>query len=113
MLNRRELQYEDDCIKDLKYLGKIDRMIIMDVKDPINILLDYEELPAEYDDHPLHKIYEGYRDFHARDPEKGERPTDKNDVVVIYKLLNKGRKLLMVRVGSHQKLFGGRYSSKA
>lgn len=112
-MQRRILRYEDDCKKDLKYLSKIDKTIITDVKDAVNILQNYESLPSEYDDHPLHKMYAGYNDFHVRNPEKGEKPNDKNDVVVIYKIQEKGKKILLTRVGSHPKLFHDCYSSKA
>lgn len=111
-MKRRELRYEDDYKRDLKFLSKIDRTIITDVKDAVAILLNYEPLPDEYNDHPLHRLYSGYNDFHVRDPEKGEKPTDKNDVVVIYKLQNGGKKLLLVRVGSHPRLFHDQFSAK-
>lgn len=111
-MKRRELRYEDDCIRDLKFLSKIDRTIITDIKAAVDILLDYELLPDEYNDHPLQRLYSGYDDFHVRDPEKGEKPNDRNDVVVIYKLQDSGRKLLLVRAGSHSRLFNNQYSSK-
>ncbi len=110
-MKRRELRYEEACKKDLKFLSKVDRTIITDIKAAVDILLDYELLPDEYKDHPLQRLYSGYNDFHVRDPEKGEKPDDKNDVV-IYKLQNSGKKLLLVRVGSHLKLFHDQYSSK-
>ncbi|MGM9915332.1 MAG: hypothetical protein ACI31U_08885 [Lactobacillus crispatus] len=41
-----------------------------------------------------------------------EKPTNKNDVVVIYKLQNGSEKLLLVGVGSHPRLFHDQYSAK-
>lgn len=45
-MKRREPRCEDDCKRDLKFLSKVDRTIITDVKDAVAILLNYELLPA-------------------------------------------------------------------
>lgn len=61
-MKRRELRYEEACKKDLKFLSKVGRTIITDVKVAVDILLDYELLPDEYKDHPLQRLYSGYND---------------------------------------------------
>lgn len=56
--------------------------------------------------------YTGYREFHLRDTPKGQQPTETNDIVVIYKVNNQDLVLVAVNLGSHKKLFHGRYHKK-
>ncbi|WP_251576288.1 type II toxin-antitoxin system YafQ family toxin [Limosilactobacillus agrestimuris] len=94
---------------DLNYLGKIDPSIIDDIREPIEILLNGDELPEEYNDHNLKRKYAGYREFHVRDTPKGGTPSETNDVLVIYKKDVQDLILVAVRTGSHSKLFNNSY----
>lgn len=51
-------------------------------------------------------------EFHLRDTPKGQQPTEINDIVVIYKVNNQDLVLVAVNIGSHKKLFHGRYHKK-
>lgn len=95
----------DTFTKDLNYLSKIDKSIRLEIKSAIDILVDGEKSPDEYDDHELQRKFQGYREFHVRDTPKGIRASEKNDVIVIYKKQRKRLILIGVRVGSHDKLF--------
>jgi mRNA interferase YafQ len=61
---------------------------------PIAILLNGENLPLQYKDHPLKGDWSGSRDFHAEP-----------DWIVIYRVV--GGILRLERTGTHADLFGG------
>lgn len=94
---------------DLTHLGKLDPSIIDDVHAAIDILLSGDDLPREYKDHPLQRKYAGYRGFHVRDTPKGVKPSETNDVLVIYKIDHQDLVLIAVRAGSHNILFSNSY----
>ena len=98
--------------RNLAYLAQLDVTIIDEVKDAISILLDGDILPDDFHDHELEGNYTGYREFHLRDTPKGQQPTETNDIVVIYKVNNQDLVLVAVNIGSHKKLFHGRYHKK-
>lgn len=66
----------------------------------------------KYYDHGLTGIYEGYNEFYIRDSPKGKKPNEKNDIVMIYKIRYHEFTVVAVRVGSHPRLFSGRYAKR-
>lgn len=97
-------------IRDLHYLARIDPTIVKEVHDVIDLLCEKGNLPKEYKDHELTGIYEGYNEFHIRDTPKGKKPNERNDIVMIYKIRYHELTVVAVRIGSHPKLFSGRYA---
>lgn len=95
--------------RSLGYLAKLDDTIVDETRDAIRILLSGDTLSEEYHDHDLTGYYAGYREFHLRDTPKGSQPTEINDVVIIYKIKDQDLILAAVDIGSHLKLFNGRY----
>ena len=85
--------------RNLAYLAQLDITIIDEVKD-------------DFHDHELEGNYISYREFHLRDTPKGQQPTETTDIVVIYKVNNQDLVLVAVNIGSHKKLFHGRYHKK-
>lgn len=98
--------------RSLTYLAQLDVTIVDEVKEAIFILLDGDTLPNDFHDHELEGNYTGYREFHLRDTPKGQQPTEINDIVIIYKIDNQDLVLVAVDIGSHKKLFYGRYHKK-
>lgn len=109
-MKRLSFKPRSTFVHDLNHLAKIDRSIIPEIKDSINILCEDGKLPVEYDDHPLHGLYESYRDFHVRETSKGESASEKNDVIVIYKIRYHELTVVGIRAGAHSILFSGPYS---
>ncbi|CCK83675.1 Putative uncharacterized protein [Lactobacillus equicursoris 66c] len=97
---------------DLRRLARIDRTIVSEIREAIEILLDGQELPKEFNDHALTRKYEGYREFHLRDTPKGKQPSELNDVVVIYTVDDQNLTLIAVRAGAHSELFSGSNNSR-
>lgn len=97
---------------DLKRLGRIDPTIIDDVRSAIDELLENGSLSGEYGDHPLKRRLSGYREFHVRDTPHGKQPSDTNDVLVIWYIERHELVAVGVRVGSHDRLFSNKNSSK-
>jgi mRNA interferase YafQ len=69
---------------DLKHLATIDHQIVDEVRAAIEILLTGRALPAEFGDHQLQRRLAGYHEFQLRDTSKGQQPSERNGVVVIY-----------------------------
>jgi mRNA interferase YafQ len=97
---------------DLKRLAKLDSTIVQEVREAIELLLENRSLPEEYADHPLDKRWAGYNEFHLRDPEHGETPSEINDVLVVYTWDFDELVLVGVRLGSHANLFKGMDSKR-
>jgi len=97
---------------DLKRLGRLDPTIIDEVRAAIDQILETGQLPDEYNDHPLKRRWDGYREFHVRDTPHGERLSDINDVLVIWYIERNELVAVGVRVGSHNRLFPNQNSSK-
>ncbi len=94
---------------NLSKLAQLDFTIVDEAKDAINILLNGDPLPKEFNDHQLVGNLANYREFHLRDTPRGQHPTETNDVLVIYKIENQDLVLVAINIGSHSKLFQGRY----
>lgn len=111
MKRKKKLDFvpRPEFVHDLNYLSKLDPTIVSEVKEAISILRDNLELPSEFNDHDLHGYYEGTSEFHLRDTPKGFKPSDKNDVVVIYKRRTKSLVVIGIRIGSHDHLFHDEY----
>lgn len=92
--------------KHLRYLGKLDPTIVDEVRAAIEILLEGEKLPEDFQDHDLERKLAGYSEFHVRDTPKGQQPTEINDIVIIYKIEFQDLVLVAVDIGSHVKMFG-------
>lgn len=58
----------------------------------IELLINEEQIPADYVDHPLTGNWRGYRDTHIE-----------GDWLLIYKII--GQELKLARTGSHQDIF--------
>lgn len=95
--------------QSLSRLAKIDVSIVDEVEQAILILLNGKILPSEFDDHFLSGNLSGYREFHLRDTPRGSIQNDINDVIVIYKIDNQDLVVIGVEIGSHRKLFNGKY----
>ncbi|KRK96843.1 type II toxin-antitoxin system YafQ family toxin [Companilactobacillus futsaii] len=95
--------------RSLTHLAQLDSTIVDETRAAILILLAGDDLPNDFQDHKLEGNYTGYREFHLRDTSKGQQPTEINDILVIYKIDNQDLVLVTVDIGSHSKLFRGRY----
>jgi mRNA interferase YafQ len=95
--------------RSLAHLGQLDPLIVDEVRDAIQILLSGDQLPQEFHDHKLTGSLANYRDFHLRDTPRGQAASEINDVVVVYKIENQDLILVAVDIGSHAKLFQGRF----
>lgn len=62
------------------------------LKTLITLLVNEEEIPAEYEDHPLQGNWRGYRDAHME-----------GDWILIYRV--EGEDLKLARTGTHQDIF--------
>ncbi|WP_125591286.1 type II toxin-antitoxin system YafQ family toxin [Companilactobacillus jidongensis] len=96
---------------DLKRLASLDRTIISEIRSAIDILLEDQKLPEEFDDHELKRRMAGYHEFHIRDTPVGKVPNDVNDILVIYTIDKDELILIAIRAGSHLRLFPGQNSS--
>lgn len=94
---------------NLTHLAQLDPTIIDEAREAINILLSGESLPKEFNDHQLKGNLANYNEFHLRDTPKGQKPTETNDVLIIYKIEDQDLVLVAINIGSHSKLFQGRY----
>lgn len=95
--------------RNLAHLAQLDQAIVDEAKDAINILLNGDTLPNEFNDHQLKGNLSNYREFHFRNTPKGQKPTETNDVLIIYKIEDQNLVLVAVNIGSHTKLFQERY----
>jgi mRNA interferase YafQ len=68
---------------------------LSNLKPIIEDLLKNKPLREIYLDHPLSGDWRHYRDCHVE-----------NDLVLIYKIDKKNKKLILQRIGSHSELFG-------
>ncbi|GMA08682.1 hypothetical protein GCM10025886_18330 [Tetragenococcus halophilus subsp. flandriensis] len=96
---------------DLKRLASIDRTIIAEVREAVDLLLETGKLPEEFGDHELSRRMAGYYEFHLRDTPQGKQPNDTNDVLVVYTIDENELILIGIRVGSHDRLFPDQNSS--
>ena len=55
---------------DLKRLASLDKSIIDEVRAAIDLLLEQQQLPPEFEDHELNRRMSGYNNFLTRYPEK-------------------------------------------
>lgn len=97
---------------DLKRLASLDKTIIEEVRAAIDILLEQRLLPQEFEDHKLSRRMAGYNEFHLRDTSAGTKPTEINDILVVYTIDEDELVLIGIRVGSHNRLFPGQNQSK-
>lgn len=97
---------------DLKRLATIDKTIVSEVREAIEILLEGDSLPDDFQDHPLTRKMSGYREFHLRDTPKGNGPNESTDVLVVYRIDEVELVLIGIRVGSHDRLFPGKNRAK-
>ncbi|HJE27073.1 type II toxin-antitoxin system YafQ family toxin [Limosilactobacillus pontis] len=71
-----------------------------ELRDIVDYIIEYGEIPSEYDPHELVDLtlpYTGTMDFHLFD--------GKVDLLVIYTEINKHRVFRFMRLGSHNELF--------
>ena len=92
---------------DLKRLASLDKSIIDEVRAAIDLLLEQQQLPLEFEDHELNRRMSGYNEFHLRDTPKNKTPSETNDVLVVYTIDKDELVLIGIRVGSHDRLFPG------
>lgn len=97
---------------DLKRLASLDKTIVDEVRAAIDLLLEQQQLPSEFDDHELRWQMTGYKEFHLRDTPKSKMPNDINDVLVVYMIDQKELVLIGIRMESHDRLFPGQNQSK-
>ena len=82
------------------------------LNDSIDLLLEQQQLPPEFEDHELNRRMSGYNEFHLRDTPKNKTPSETNDVLVVYTIDKDELVLIGIRVGSHDRLFPGQNRSK-
>ncbi|MFD1124813.1 type II toxin-antitoxin system YafQ family toxin [Lentilactobacillus raoultii] len=97
---------------DLKRLSCLDKTIIDEVRAAVDLLLEQQKLPPEFEDHELKRRLSGYNEFHLRDTPKGQEPNEINDVLVVYRIDEDELVLIGIRVGSHARLFPGQACAK-
>ena len=97
---------------DLKRLASLDKTIVDEVRAAIDLLLEQQQLPSEFDDHELRWQMTGYKEFHLRDTPKSKIPNDINDVLVVYTIDQNELVLIGIRVGAHDRLFPSQNQSK-
>ncbi|MBZ2202284.1 MULTISPECIES: type II toxin-antitoxin system YafQ family toxin [Lactobacillaceae] len=98
---------------DLKRLASLDKSIIDEVRAAIDMLLEQQQLPSEFDNHELNRRLAGYNEFHLRDTPEGKEPNEINDVLVVYRIDEDELVLIGIRIGSHERLFPGQNRSKS
>lgn len=98
---------------DLKRLASIDKIIINEVREAIDLLLEQQQLPPEFEEHELNRRLAGYNEFHLRDTPEVKEPNEVNDVLVVYRIDEDELVLIGVRVGSHERLFPRQNRSKS
>ena len=91
----RELLYTGKFKKDFKTAKQQPEFDEDELNKVVSDLLQDIPLDEKYHDHPLHGKYEGARECHI-----------KPDWLLIYAKDRAGLKLIMMRTGSHSKLFG-------
>lgn len=111
-MTRLKFKPRKTFLTDLKRLALLDTTIVPEVRAAIDLLLESQTLPAEFDDHELTRRMTGYREFHLRDTPNGTRPSESNDVLIVYAVDATDLILVGIRAGSHQRLFGNQNSAK-
>ena len=92
-------QFDKDYLK----LKKNHPELIAELRTAINLLAEKGELPEIYGPHTLDKLdakYSGHIDFHLAE--------GKSDVIVLYLPHKTNPRIRLVRVGSHEEIFGGK-----
>ena len=97
---------------DLKRLASLDKSIIDEVRAAIDLLLEQQQLPPEFEDHELNRRMSGYNEFLLRDTPKNKTPSETNDVLVVYTIDKDELVLIGIRDGSHDRLFPGQNRAK-
>jgi len=92
-------------IADLKRLGRLDHSIISEIRAAIEMLLENQHLPADFQEHRLKRQFSAYQEFHLRDTPVVKQPNDINDVVIIYTVDISELTFIGIRAGSHALLF--------
>jgi mRNA interferase YafQ len=87
----RQIEYSGQFKRDIKRVKKRGK-IMEKIKQPMNLLINGQELPAALLDHSLRGSWSGCRDLHIEP-----------DWILIYRL--KGNRLRFERTGSHSDLF--------
>ncbi|MCI1633949.1 MAG: type II toxin-antitoxin system YafQ family toxin [Liquorilactobacillus nagelii] len=98
---------------DLKRLASLNKTIIDEVRAAIDLLLEQQQLPPEFEDHELNRRMSGYNEFYLRNTPKNKIPNETNDVLVVYTIDKDELALIGIRVGSHDRLFSGQNQSKS
>lgn len=87
------IKYVTRFKKDLKRYQH-QTSILRDLNDLLKLLMAEKKLPEKHRDHPLVGGYVGIRECHV-----------KPDVLLIYWIDEKNKKLVLERLGSHSDLF--------
>jgi mRNA interferase YafQ len=90
---------------ELKRLSKMDRSIVPEVKEAINMLLEMNSLPKEFKDHQLKNELSDYREFHIRDTPKNKHPNQINDIIITYSINYGDLILTAIHISTHQTIF--------
>lgn len=106
-MNPLKFKLRETFTANLKRLATIDKIIVSEVREAIEILLEGDSLPDDFQDHPLTRKMSGYREFHLRDTPKGNVPNESTDVLVVYRIDEVELVLIGIRVGSQDRLFPG------
>jgi addiction module RelE/StbE family toxin len=91
----REIRFTTRFDHDYARLERNGLVNWADFQHFLYLLAKYDELPPEYDEHPLTDNWAGYQDAHLE-----------NDVVVIFKRFR--REVRLHRIGTHADLFPSR-----
>lgn len=85
-MNPLKFKPRETFTANLKRLATIDKIIVSEVREAIEILLEGESLPDDFQDHPLTRKMSGYREFHFRNTPKGNEPNESSDVLFVYRI---------------------------
>ncbi|MHA8262385.1 type II toxin-antitoxin system mRNA interferase toxin, RelE/StbE family [Lactobacillaceae bacterium Melli_B3] len=104
-MSKLRFRPSQDFNMELKRLSKLDRSIVSEVREAIELLLDMDELPEEFHDHQLNNELSDYREFHIRDKPKNKQPNQIIDVIITYSVNYGDLVLTAIHIGTHKDIF--------
>ncbi|MBS9337459.1 type II toxin-antitoxin system mRNA interferase toxin, RelE/StbE family [Fructobacillus parabroussonetiae] len=111
-MKRFDYRLSEQAEKALKRYNRLDIGIVREILEVIEMLLESETLPNEFNSHFLNRKWYEYRECHIRTPAKGEQANDRNDILMIYRYRKDIHLLFIARIGSHSDLFSGTNQKK-
>jgi mRNA interferase YafQ len=88
-----EIEYTNQFKKDLKNCKKQGKNLTL-IEKLVELLINQKAIPTKHKDHKLIGSWDGFRELHL-DP----------DWLLIYQICQKSHTLILIRTGSHARLF--------